>query len=88
MGAHLIVYLRGEAAQRKASTSLFICPAADGRISDAPSEWLTEDRKPLQMEVEFNYGRAEVASNLGEYLVRLGLAGWSPLIIPDGVKVA
>ena len=84
----MIVYLRGEKQVQKASHSLFVCPASDLRKADCPSDWLTEEGRPMTMEVDFKYGRAEVPSNLGEYLVRQGFAFKSKLIIPDGVKVA
>lgn len=38
--------------------------------------------------VVFHRGRAEVPSNLGEYMIEQGQAQRSPLILPEGVKNA
>jgi hypothetical protein len=81
------VYLAGELSSRKRSSSVYVCPASDMRKADCPTDWLDEAGKPRNFEVEFAFGRADVASNLGEYLIRQGLAQKTSLIIPDSVKV-
>lgn len=53
----------------------------------AVSEWM-EDGKPKMFTVVFHRGRAEVPSNLGEYMIEQGQAQRSPLILPEGVKNA
>ena len=84
----MLVYTQGEMTSLKRSFSLLVCPAADIVGEECPADWLDEQGKPLNIEVEFCYGRAEVPSNLGRYLISHGLAARSSLIIPDGVKVA
>lgn len=48
------------------------------------SEWLDEDGKPRMFAVEFRAGCAEVADNLGEYMIHQEIAQRSPLILPSG----
>lgn len=84
----MIVYRNGERDSQRSSFTLFICPAADMRKADCPSDWLDDKGAPRSFEVEFRFGRAEVPSNVGEYLLRRGLASKTRLIIPDNVKVA
>jgi len=84
----LIVYRTGGRDPQRASFTLFICPAAAMRKADCPSDWLDDKGAPRSFEVEFRFGRAEVPSNVGEYLIQQGLASKTRLIIPDNVKVA
>ncbi len=83
----MLVYLQGEISSRKPAHSLFVCPAADIVGEECPADWLDAQGKPLTIEVEFKFGRAEVPSNLGAYLVKQGLAGKTRLIIPDPIGV-
>lgn len=53
-----------------------------------PSEFVTEKNDPLDIEVIFSFGMAEVPSNVGKYMLDHGLASKTQLIIPDGVKAA
>ena len=84
----MLIYNQGALTSLKPSFSIHVCPAADIVGEECPADWLDEQDKPLNIEVEFRYGRAEVPSNLGAYLIRAGLAAKTQLIIPSGVKVA
>jgi hypothetical protein len=78
----LIVYLTGEGAALRPLHTVMICPAADLRLSDCPSDWLEEDgRTRKTFGVDFCYGRAEVPTNVGEYLVAKGYAAKTRLIV-------
>ena len=66
----------------KPSHVIFICPASDMRKADCPSDWLEDNGKPRHFEVEFQFGKAEVPSNIADYLIRQGFAKRSMLIIP------
>lgn len=82
------VYLNGERAQRSSAYTVHVCPAGHLPNTEMPSDWVTEANEPKTLSVEFVYGVAEVPSNLGEYLVKYGLAQKFRLIIPEGVRVA
>ncbi|ADE12143.1 hypothetical protein [Sideroxydans lithotrophicus] len=45
------------------------------------SAWMDENGKPRMFAVEFRYGRAEVADNLGQYMLDKELAQSSPIIV-------
>lgn len=77
------VYRTGERDPHRPSFFLFVAPAADVAAEDCPSEWKTADGKPLNIEVEFKFGCAEVPSNLGKYLIAQGLAHKSALIVAN-----
>jgi hypothetical protein len=48
------------------------------------SEWMDEDGKPRMFRVVFQAGCAEVADNLGQYMIDQEIAQRSPLILPPG----
>jgi hypothetical protein len=75
------VYVNGEKAVAQARFGLHVTPAADIK-GEAPSDWLDNNGKPKPIVVEFAFGAAEVAPNLGEYLVKNGYAYKSRLIEP------
>ena len=82
------VYLNGERASRAANYTVSVCPAGHLKDTEMPHDWVTEANEPKTFPVKFVYGLAEVPSNLGQYMVKYGLAQRSRLIIPDGVQVA
>ncbi|KWF90390.1 hypothetical protein WL95_27570 [Burkholderia cepacia] len=48
------------------------------------SEWLDEDGRPRMFRIEFVAGCAEVADNLGAYMIDHEIAQRSPLLLPKG----
>lgn len=76
----MIVWNQGD--RTRESHMLFVCPVADEGIrkEDAPSDWLEADGKGRTFQIDFVKGRAEVESNLGEYLCRRGLASRTSLL--------
>ncbi len=44
-----------------------------------------EFKEPIMFTVKFTDGVAEVPSNLGQYMIRKGLAQKSPIVVPEGV---
>jgi hypothetical protein len=82
------IYLNGERPSRAAHYVINVCPAGHLKDTECSSEWVTEANEPKTFPVEFVYGLAEVPPNLGQYMVKYGLAQRSRLIIPDGVRVA
>lgn len=66
---------------QKPSRSIFVQP---GRQFSA-SDWLEADGSPKSFTVVFRYGMAEVADNLGNYMIDAGLAKRSPILLPEGV---
>jgi hypothetical protein len=82
------IYLNGERASRASSYKVNVSPAGHLKDTEACSEWVTEANEPKTFPVEFVYGVAEVPSNLGQYMVKYGLAQRSRLIIPEGVQLA
>ena len=85
----MIVYNTGSKAAAMPSFFMSVSPARhlEGREL-ASSDWVNDKNEPLDFQVEFKFGRAEVDKNLGEYMIKYGLASKSKLHIPAGVKVA
>jgi hypothetical protein len=76
------VYITGDKPRRQASFIMCVAPAATVSGSEIPQEWLDAKGNPAQMTVEFIYGEAEVASNLGEYLLDAGLVKKTKMLMP------
>lgn len=72
------VYLTG--GTKAPSHMMHVAPAADVK-GEVPAEWVNGDNEPLNFAVEFKFGVAEVADDLGKYLVSRGLARKSKLIL-------
>ena len=69
---------------KNANHTMHITPAADPRIkTEVPSEWVNDKNEPLTFQVEFVRGKAEVDENIGRYLIEMGLANKTKLILPD-----
>jgi hypothetical protein len=69
---------------KNANHTMHITPAADPRIrGDVPSEWVDDKNTPLNFQVEFVRGKAEVDDNIGRYMIEQGLAQKSKIILPD-----
>jgi hypothetical protein len=60
--------------------TVFVQPGREFPVS----EWLDEDGSPRMYAIEFRAGCAEVADNLGAYMIDHELAQRSPLILPHG----
>lgn len=86
------VYLTGGRAVTAPEHVVYISPARHmqeiERDSEVPSDWVTEKNEPLDLQVVFRFGVAEVESNLGAYMVKNGFASKTRLVIPDGVRAA
>lgn len=81
------VYAAGERQQRGAQT-LHINPAAHiGEKAACPEEWFNEAGEPLNFNITFQDGVAEVTDPIGRYLVAHRLARKTRLILPAGVEV-
>jgi hypothetical protein len=69
---------------KNANHTMHITPAADPRIKgEVPSGWVNDKNEPLTFQVEFIRGKAEVDDNIGNYLIKQGLAKKSKIILPD-----
>ena len=77
------VYALGEKAAKQPSFIMNICPARhlEGQ-GEMPSDWVDDKNNPIEFNVEFLYGRAEVSDSIGKYLVKHGLAKRTQLILP------
>ena len=64
----------------RATNIVYVAPAAmpDGK---GVSEWLRADGEPLTIPVEFKAGVANVAGNLGRWMIANGLAQASPILL-------
>jgi len=85
----MIVYNNGSKAAAMPSFFMSVSPARHLEGQELPSsDWVNQKNEPIDLMVEFKFGRAEVDKNLGEYMIKYGLASKSKLHIPAGVKVA
>jgi hypothetical protein len=84
----LIVYTTGEKAVRQKSFMVCICPARhlEGK-GEMPADWVSDKNEPIEFNVEFVYGKAEVSDSIGKYMIKHQLAARSKLIIPDAVQL-
>jgi hypothetical protein len=64
----------------RVSNTVYVAPAAmpDGK---GVSEWLRADGEPMAIAVEFKSGVAEVAGNLGRWMIANGHAQASPILL-------
>lgn len=88
------VFLTGLNSSQTPAHNLHVCPANDPQgmdAAEAPSEWWDMDPNthapfPKNITVRFEYGEAVVPSNLGQYLVKRGLASKTRFIrVRDGL---
>lgn len=83
----MIVYLHGSPDKLPVETHTLICAPAGHLPNDfAGKDWwdLSGERpRPLQKEVVFHYGEAEVTDEIGKYLVSTGQAQKTRLILPN-----
>lgn len=76
------VYATGEKPSRQPSFLMSVAPAATARNEEVPSHWVDDKNNPVQFNVEFKFGVAEVADDIGHYLIANQLAQRSRLILP------
>ena len=76
------IYATGEKAKAQPSFIISICPARHLEGKEMPAEWVTDENEPLDINVEFKFGMADVPSNVAEYMIRYGMAAKTPLILP------
>jgi len=76
------IYNNGSKAAAMPSFFMSVSPARHLEGQEMPSEWVTDQNWPIDFQVEFKFGKAEVDKNLGEYMIKYGLASRSKLIIP------
>lgn len=80
----MFVYLPGHA-----NHSIFVTPAADerGNPLDGASQFKSADGVPLQYNVRFKNGRAEVDATLGQWLIAHGYARRTRLVLPQDMRL-
>lgn len=76
------VFIDGHRARRQESFMMCIAPAADVVNQEVPLHWVDRDNRPVQFNIEFKHGVAEVEDGLGAYLIEKGYAKKTPLIMP------
>lgn len=83
----MIIYLHGSPDKLPvADHTVIVAPAGHlPKEFEAASWWddTGEKRKPLQFNVVFHYGEAEVPDDLGRYMVAAGLAMKHRLVIAN-----
>ena len=79
----MIVYTRGEKAAKQASFLLSVSPARHLEGQEVPADWVTDKNEPIDFNIEFVFGRAEVSDAIGEYLVKHKFASFTRLILPE-----
>ena len=82
------IYNTGSKAAAMPAFFMSVSPARHLEGQEIPSEWMTDKKEPIDFQIEFKFGKAEVDKNLGEYMIKYGYASRTKLIIPDRVKVA
>ena len=78
------VFATGAKAVKQKSFIMSICPAKhlEGQ-GEMPSDWVDDKNAPLEFNVEFVFGKADVPDSIGKYLVKHQLAKKSRLILPE-----
>lgn len=83
----MIVYLHGSPGKTPvAEHTLIIAPAGHLPGEFQGKDWVDasgERPRPLQMEVKFHYGEAQVTDEIGKYLVSTGQAMKTRLVLPN-----
>lgn len=83
----MIIYLHGSTDKPPVAEHTVIVAPAGHLPKEFPGEAWWDDtgekRKPMQYNVVFAYGEAEVPDDLGKYMVATGLAKKSRLVLPN-----
>ena len=80
----MIVYTTGEKSSKQKSFIMSVCPAEHLKGQELPSEWVDEKNEPINFNIEFEYGKANVSDSLGKYLIKHQMAARTRLIMPAG----
>lgn len=81
------VYVTGTKAVAQKSFIMSINPAKHLEGQEVPSDWVDDKNVPLEFNVEFVYGAAEVSDSIGKYLIKHQMAKRSKLILPELLTV-
>lgn len=76
------VYLIAEKARRQPVFIMSIAPAADMPNQEVPADWVTDDNKPVQFNLNFEFGEAEVDDAIAKYLLERGMVKRTRLLLP------
>lgn len=83
----MIVYLHGSPDKLPVPEhTIIVCPAGHHPGQFQGKDWWEEngDRKlPVQFQIKFIHGEAEVSDEVGRYLTEHGLAQKSRLVLPN-----
>lgn len=77
------IYLHSDRAERQASYTVTVAPAADADFVSKEhilDEWKLADGNAKQIEVKFAFGVAEVSDPIGRYMIARGLAHRSRML--------
>ena len=80
----MIVYTTGEKSSQQKSFIMSICPGRHLEGQELPSDWVDEKNNPIEINVEFIYGKANVSDSIGKYLIKHQMAARTRLIMPAG----
>jgi hypothetical protein len=76
------VYLTGEKARRQPVFFMSVAPAATVSNHEVPAHWVDDQNKPVQFNIEFAFGEAEVEDSIARYLLEHELVKKSKLLLP------
>jgi hypothetical protein len=76
------VYCTGTKARRQASFTMSVAPATMARNQEIPQEWLDPKGNPVQFNLEFVYGEAEVDDAIARLLLDQKLVQKTKLLLP------
>lgn len=76
------VYLVGEKPRRQAAFIMSVAPAATVRNEEVSAHWVDDKNNPVQFNIEFNHGEAEVEDSIAKYLLAQGLVKRTKLLMP------
>ena len=76
------VYLAGEKPRAQPSFIMCVAPAATAQNQEVPAHWVDDKNNPVQFNIEFVHGSAEVEDSIARYLLEQGLVKRTALIIP------
>jgi hypothetical protein len=76
------VYCLGEKARKQASFTMSVAPAATMKNEEVPADWVDDKNQPIQFNIEFVYGEAEVDDAIARYLLDEKLVKRTKLFLP------
>jgi hypothetical protein len=85
----MLVYLTSLKERKQSSFWFSVNPGRSGlmKAAEVPAEWKEPDGEFKEFKIEYKYGRAEVDEQLGEWLVKHGMAHKSSLIRTTGKSI-